>query len=115
MPYTFESVFIFEIHSEAEYHAKISGTYYPGYKGDEIDPPEGASFEISKVEILVGKDWRELPDWLISEKQSEALSEAGLDAIDEDREYHRERAAEMRREEAREDARSLININLAAE
>lgn len=99
MSFTFESVFIFEIHSEAEYHAKITGTYYPAIKGDYIDPPEGASFEISKVEILVGKDWRELPDWLISEQQHDDLSQAGIDAIDEDREYHRERAAEMRRDD----------------
>lgn len=101
MPFTFEiSPVLFDIGVEVDYHARATGRYHAGYKGDRIDPPEEPSFEIDRVEILVGKDWRELPSWLISAAQYEVLSEQGVAAYAEDREYHREQAAEMRREDA---------------
>jgi hypothetical protein len=97
---TFEEIFLFDIGSTAEHHARVSGRYVPGYRGDRIDPPEEASFEIDKVEVLIGKDWRELPDWLITKEQYEALSEAGLNAYVEGAADALERRAEMRREDS---------------
>ena len=51
----------------------MSGAYLPGYRGDRTDPPEPATFEAVLVEIKVEDAWQELPDWLLTESQLDAL------------------------------------------
>lgn len=91
---------------------RVTGTFNPALPGQYygemsmIDPPEPASFDIAKLEIMGSdKEWHEMPDWLLTKEQLDEIEEEAIRSLPEDdgpdpddaREDRRERDAEYLR------------------
>jgi hypothetical protein len=103
MPLTFKHYLVLNLgDEEAEIEATVTGTYDPGIPFRwGAEPPEPESFCISSIRVK-GSDgaMHELPTWLFTDSQYEALCRLGVQehhdagAAAEERDYYARRERE---------------------
>lgn len=108
--YMFETIAGITLGAEEEHHARVTGYFTPGCpeRGPSYasggEPEEPAAFEVSSIELLIGRTWEQYPLRFVTQQQMEALEQEGIQDVAEQREDARERAQEDRAERRREAA-----------